>query len=51
MDFELRIRRQMMSLFASHGFKPERDIAAIGVPLISEPKVPVGFLDKGFVNI
>ena len=29
MDFELRIRRQMMSLFASHGFKPERDIAAI----------------------
>jgi spermidine dehydrogenase len=28
-DFELRIRRQMMSLFASHGFKPERDIAAI----------------------
>jgi len=29
MDFELRIRRQMTSLFASHGFKPERDIAAI----------------------
>jgi spermidine dehydrogenase len=29
MDFELRIRRQMMSLFGSHGFKPERDIAAI----------------------
>jgi spermidine dehydrogenase len=29
MDFELRIRRQMMALFASHGFKPERDIAAI----------------------
>jgi len=28
-DFELRIRRQMMSLFASHGFTPERDIAAI----------------------
>ena len=29
MDFELRIRRQMIALFASHGFKPERDIAAI----------------------
>jgi spermidine dehydrogenase len=29
LDFELRIRRQMMSLFASHGFRPERDIAAI----------------------
>ena len=29
MDFELRIRRQMMALFASHGFKPERDITAI----------------------
>jgi spermidine dehydrogenase len=29
LDFELRIRRQMMSLFGSHGFKPERDIAAI----------------------
>jgi len=29
MDFELRIRRQMMSLFGSHGFKPERDIAAV----------------------
>jgi len=28
-EFELRIRRQMMALFASHGFKPERDIAAI----------------------
>lgn len=28
-DFELRIRRQMMALFADHGFKPERDIAAI----------------------
>lgn len=28
-DFELRIRRQMMALFATHGFKPERDIAAI----------------------
>jgi len=28
-DFELRIRRQMVSLFSSHGFKPERDIAAI----------------------
>jgi spermidine dehydrogenase len=29
MDFELRIRRQMLSLFANHGFRPERDIAAI----------------------
>lgn len=29
MDFEVRIRRQMMTLFAGHGFKPERDIAAI----------------------
>jgi len=29
MDFEVRIRRQMMSLFGRHGFKPERDIAAI----------------------
>jgi spermidine dehydrogenase len=29
MEFELRIRRQMISLFAGHGFKPERDIAAI----------------------
>jgi spermidine dehydrogenase len=29
LDFELRIRRQMLSLFGSHGFKPERDIAAI----------------------
>lgn len=29
LDFELRIRRQMMSLFGSHGFKPEQDIAAI----------------------
>ena len=29
MDFELRIRRQMMALFASRSFKPERDIAAI----------------------
>jgi len=29
MDFELRIRRQMISLFADHGFKPERDIVAI----------------------
>lgn len=28
-EFELRIRRQMMALFASHGFKPEPDIAAI----------------------
>lgn len=28
-DFELRIRRQMMALFADRGFKPERDIAAI----------------------
>jgi spermidine dehydrogenase len=28
-DFEVRIRRQMMSLFASHGFNPSRDIAAI----------------------
>ena len=28
-DFELRIRRQMMSLFASQGFRPERDIAAM----------------------
>ena len=29
LDFEVRIRRQMMSLFARYGFKPERDIAAI----------------------
>jgi spermidine dehydrogenase len=29
MDFELRIRRQMLALFARHGFKPERDIVAI----------------------
>ena len=29
MDFEVRLRRQMMSLFGRHGFKPERDIAAI----------------------
>jgi spermidine dehydrogenase len=29
MDFEVRIRRQMVSLFARHGFKPSRDIAAI----------------------
>jgi spermidine dehydrogenase len=29
MDFELRIRRQMLSLFADRGFRPERDIAAI----------------------
>jgi len=29
MDFEVRIRRQMTSLFARSGFKPERDIAAI----------------------
>jgi spermidine dehydrogenase len=29
MDFELRIRRQMLALFAGHGFKPERDIVAI----------------------
>jgi spermidine dehydrogenase len=28
-DFELRIRRQLMKLFGSQGFKPERDIAAI----------------------
>jgi spermidine dehydrogenase len=28
-DFEVRIRRQMMSLFARYGFKPERDIAGI----------------------
>jgi spermidine dehydrogenase len=28
-DFEVRIRRQMVTLFASQGFKPERDIAAI----------------------
>jgi spermidine dehydrogenase len=28
-DFELRIRRQMLALFAGHGFKPERDIVAI----------------------
>lgn len=28
-DFELRIRRQMMRLFAAHGFRPGRDIAAI----------------------
>ena len=28
-DFELRIRRQMLLLFAGHGFEPERDIAAI----------------------
>ena len=29
MDFELRVRRQMVSLFGRHGFKPARDIAAI----------------------
>ena len=29
MDFELRIRRQMLALFAGHGFNPERDIVAI----------------------
>ncbi len=29
LDFELRIRRQLMTLFAGRGFKPERDIAAI----------------------
>jgi len=29
MDFELRIRRQMTSLFPGHGFKPDRDITAI----------------------
>ncbi len=29
LDFELRVRRQMLTLFASQGFKPERDIAAI----------------------
>jgi spermidine dehydrogenase len=28
-DFELRVRRQMRSLFASRGFAPARDIAAI----------------------
>src|SRR5215475_717872 len=28
-DFEARIRRQMVTLFGAHGFKPERDIAAI----------------------
>lgn len=28
-DFELRIRRQMLALFAGHGFDPERDIVAI----------------------
>jgi spermidine dehydrogenase len=28
-DFELRIRRQLLSLFAAHGFNPARDIAAI----------------------
>ena len=28
-DFELRIRRQMVAMFASHGFEAERDIAAI----------------------
>jgi len=29
MDFETRVRRQMLRLFGSAGFKPERDIAAI----------------------
>jgi spermidine dehydrogenase len=29
LDFEQRIRRQMTTLFASHGFRPERDIAAV----------------------
>jgi spermidine dehydrogenase len=29
MDFELKIRRQMVTLFGQYGFKPERDIAAI----------------------
>jgi spermidine dehydrogenase len=28
-DFEIRIRRQMMRLFGSAGFKPDRDISAI----------------------
>ncbi len=28
-DFEQQIRRQMVRLFGSHGFRPERDIAAI----------------------
>jgi spermidine dehydrogenase len=28
-DFELKIRRQMVTLFGGHGFRPERDIAAI----------------------
>ena len=29
MDFEVRVRRQMVRLFGSHGFNPKRDIAAI----------------------
>jgi spermidine dehydrogenase len=29
MDFEVRVRKQMLRLFGAHGFKPERDIAAI----------------------
>ncbi|HEU5443772.1 MAG TPA: NAD(P)-binding protein [Steroidobacteraceae bacterium] len=28
-DFELRIRRQLVRLFGSHGFKPQRDIAGV----------------------
>ena len=28
-DFEMRVRKQMVRLFGSQGFKPERDIAAI----------------------
>jgi spermidine dehydrogenase len=28
-DFEARIRRQMVRMFAAYGFRPERDIAAI----------------------
>jgi spermidine dehydrogenase len=29
MDFEVRLRRQMVRLFGAHGFNPERDIAGI----------------------
>jgi spermidine dehydrogenase len=29
MEFEVRVRRQMVLLFGSHGFDPKRDIAAI----------------------
>lgn len=28
-DYEVRVRRQMVRLFGDHGFKPDRDIAAI----------------------